>query len=79
MESALRIKTKVLPGKRIEIVSSELVEGDSVEVLVVLPAKRRSRRRSVLDLLKSTPAPGAFKSAEEVDKYLQEERDSWDR
>lgn len=79
MESALRIKTKVLPGKKIEITSPDLVEGDSVEVLVVLPAKSAKRRRSVLDLLKSTPAPGVFKTAAEVDKYLQEERDSWDR
>ena len=35
MHAPLRIQTKVLPGHRIEVTAPELVEGASVEVLVV--------------------------------------------
>ena len=69
-------KTKVLPGKRIEITSPDFVEGEEVEVLVFLPERTR---RSVLDLLKSKPPPDRLRTAEEADEYLREERDSWDR
>ena len=37
MATTLNLKTKVLPGKRIEITSPELNEGDFVDVLLTLP------------------------------------------
>lgn len=76
MAPLLRFTTNVLPGNRVEITSPEFVEGDEVEVLI-FPGDQSGR--SVLDLLKSTPPPGGFKTAEEADEYLREERDSWDR
>jgi hypothetical protein len=36
-------------------------------------------RRSALELLESLPPGGLFKISAEVDRYLQEERDSWER
>lgn len=77
MESAMHIKTRVLPGKKIEIVSPALVEGEQVEVIVVFRSKSRGRR-SVLDVLAAVPPPGVFKTAEEADQYLERERESWD-
>ena len=78
MRSALRIKTKILPGNRIEISAPELPVGDAVEVIVLLP-EQSAAPRSALELLEAMPSPGLFKTPEEADHYIQEERDSWDR
>jgi antitoxin component of MazEF toxin-antitoxin module len=79
MESAVRIETTVLPGNRIEVSSSRLVEGDQVEVTIVNVTKSPKKRRSVLDILETTTHKPLFKSAEEVDQYLENERNSWER
>jgi hypothetical protein len=79
MRSALHVTAKVLPGHKIEISIPELPEGDTVEVFLVLPEPSPPARRSALDLLESLPGQRLFKTAEEADRYLQEERDSWER
>jgi hypothetical protein len=79
MQSAVRITTKVLPGNKIEIQVPEAQEGDSVDVFVVLPEKVETKKRSAVDILNELPGKQLFKTAEEADKYLQEERESWER
>jgi hypothetical protein len=79
MRSALHVTAKVLPGHKIEISTPELSEGDTVEVFLVLPEPSSPARRSALDLLESLPGQRLFQTAEEADRYLQEERDSWKR
>lgn len=79
MSSILRIRTKILPGKRIEISAPELLEGELVDVLVMAPAHDSSKQQSALSVLQGLEGPRLFKTAEEADRYLQEERDSWDR
>jgi len=79
MQSALRITTKVLLGNKIEIEIPEAEIGDSVDVIVILSDKAELKRRSVVDILNELPGRQLFKTAEEVDKYLQEERESWER
>jgi hypothetical protein len=80
MQPALRLETTVLPGHRLEISAPELPEGAKVEVIVVLPEKPVPARRSVLEFLATLPpGPLLFKTPEDVNRYLQEERDSWDR
>ena len=79
MSSAIHIKTRVLPGKKIQVSSRSLVEGQPVDVFVISPPSRLSRRRSVLQMLKSTPAPGLFRTADEADACILRERDSWER
>jgi hypothetical protein len=80
MQSALRIETTILPGHRLEITAPELPEGARVEVIVVLPNKPASARLSMLEFLATLPpGPLLFKTAEEANKYLQEERASWER
>ena len=79
MGSAIHIKTRVLPGKKIEVSSGNLEEGQPVDVFVIIPARPHIRRKSVLQMLNSTPAPGVFASPDEVDEYIRKERDSWDR
>ena len=78
MEAAMHIKTKVLPGKRIEITAPGLVEGDPVDVFVVLPTHADRSGRSIMEIIKSRTEPPLFRTAEEVDRFLDSERDSWE-
>jgi len=80
MPTTLRMQTTVLPGHRLEVSAPELPEGAKVEVIVVLPEDTQPRFRSALEFLQSLPAgPRAFKSWDEYERHLQEERDSWER
>ena len=51
------------------------LEGEPIEVEVRNPSE--STRRSAVDILDEAPGHLLFKSAEEVDSYLREERASW--
>jgi len=80
MQSALRITTKVLPGNKIEI-EVEIPEaeiGDSVDVYVVLLEKAENKKRSVLEIIEQSRSRHSSRTAEDIDKQLQEERSSWD-
>jgi hypothetical protein len=78
METALKIKTTVQAGGRIEVTAPELAAGQQVEVTVRQVATA-PQRRSVLDILAECPGGVLFKTVEEVDAYINEERNSWDR
>ena len=52
MQKALRIRTTVLPGGKIEIVDQELSVGESVDVIV---SKSSSAGRSAVDILEEAP------------------------
>jgi hypothetical protein len=45
MQTAVRLNTTVLPGKRIELSSPELPEGAAVEVIVLWQATEEERQR----------------------------------
>jgi len=80
MWNAIHVKTKVLPGNRVEVKTPGFGEGASVEVFVVQPEAPGLSRCSMLELLESLPAETRlFESAAQADHFLQEERDSWDR
>ena len=77
MQKALRIRTTVLPGGKIEIADQELTEGESVDV-VISPAPVPAAR-SAWEIISEGPGQRLFKTAKEVDDYIAEERASWDR
>lgn len=79
MQDALRVTALVQPGGRIEVVDAQLAPGTSVEVIVLLPQMASSTKRSIVEVLAEAPGHLAFHNAEEVDTYLREERDSWER
>jgi hypothetical protein len=90
MQSALKLTTRVLPGKRIEFVAPELHEGDEVDVILVLPEpialpeadEQTASRRYVpmVELVETIPSgPRLFESWADYDRFLQEEKDAWDR
>jgi hypothetical protein len=78
MQSALHVTTKVLPGNKIEVEVPEAQIGDSVDVFVVLPEKLEPKKRSVLDIIEVSRRRHPSRTAEDIDKQLQEERTSWD-
>jgi hypothetical protein len=78
MQPALHISTKVLPGNKIEISTPELPVGNAVEVFVIIKNTSSRSRRSAIDLLDELPGQRLFKTPEEADRYLQEERSAWE-
>ena len=79
MESALRISTNILPGKRIEITAPELPEEGRVDLIVLLP-EQPAKSVGVLDYIEAIPvrdrSAGYWATR---DRELQADRDSWDR
>ena len=78
MQPALHLTTKVLPGNKIEIEIPEGEIGDTVDVFVVLPEKAKSKKRSVLEIIEEVHAKRPPRSAEDIDRQIREERESWD-
>jgi hypothetical protein len=66
MQPALHLRTKVLPGKKIEIEISEGEIGDTVDVFVVLPEKTQKTKRSILEFLEESRSKRHCRSASEV-------------
>jgi hypothetical protein len=77
MPLMLHVQTTILPGHRIEIQSSELPEGCSATVLVLVDETELPKRR-LSDVLAGYKGGQLFRSAEEVDAYLHAEREAWD-
>ena len=79
MQAILHTETTVLPGNRVEVYAPQLPEGAKVEVTVVLAEQPTQERVSLIDFLKTLPpGPRAFKTWEEYERFLQEEKNSWD-
>lgn len=78
MAQTIRIQTTVLPGHRIELHVPELPEGRRATVLISM-SDEETPKRPLREVLAGYPGGQLFKTAEEVDAYLREERDSWDR
>ena len=77
MQEALRIRTTVQPGGKVEIVDQNLPVGEDVDV-VVSPASAKVRR-SAVDILEEAPGGLVFKTAADVAAYLKEEKEAWGR
>lgn len=75
MNETLHITTTVLPGGRIVVEDPGLSEGDEVHV-AVSPATPKAGR-SAMQILADSPGTSSFENAEQVDDYIQKERDSW--
>ena len=78
MQSMLYLKTTVLPGGKIEIVDQDLSAGTSVDVIVLRPTSPTSERRSAVDFLAEASGQRLFKTAADVEAYLQHERETWE-
>lgn len=84
MQSALKLKATVLPGKRVEFTAPELTEGECVEVIVlkdapVTDAPPPTRQfKDALEYVNSlTPIERTPEEWAEVERQFQEERNAW--
>lgn len=78
MQAALRIQTTILSGSKIEVIAPQLEPGQRVEIIILVPEPSAPVRRSVLDILGEAVGHRAFETAEDVARYLDEERSAWD-
>ena len=81
MYAALHVTTKVQAGRKVEIPTPELAEGETVEVFVVASKPATTAPRiSMRDYLKKPSiGPRSASSWEEFERQFQEERNAWDR
>ena len=80
--TAIYLHATVQSGGRIELTAPAGVrEGDELDVVLLTGnASKSSPSRPLLEILDALPRDiGRFKSAQEVDDYVREERDSWGR
>ncbi len=66
------------PDGKIEISAPELAPGQHVKVTIEAQ-EAPVEKRSASEILAESPGHRLFKTAEEVDAYIREERDSWER
>jgi hypothetical protein len=79
MPTALRLETTVLPGNRVEVYAPQSPEGARVEVTVVLAEQSMPPKMAMIDLVKTLPpGPRAFDTWEEYERFLEEEKNSWE-
>ncbi len=78
MQTAVKMTATVGAGGKIEVTAPDLTSGETVEVIIISSEATPRRGRSALDILAEAPGHRLFKSAEEVDAYIREERGSWD-
>ena len=79
MTTAIHIQTTILPGGKIEVSAPELPPGKRANVFVVIEDEEPQEKRPVREVLANLSGHRLFQTAEEVDAYIREERDSWER
>ena len=77
MLNGLRQKTVVQPDGVVTIQSSELPSGATVEVIVLVEPQPSELPELSLTSLIGT-AKGTFATPEEADRFIRQERDSWE-
>ena len=76
----VRQRVQVMPGHRVELVASELNDGEWVEVLVRADADLPATKTNVLAFIDSLPAgPRAVADWDAYDRLFQQERESWEQ
>lgn len=78
VETIVRARTIVQPGGQVIITDPALHTGKPVEVIILLSEQLSETQMSMLDVLNSVPGHLLFQNAAEIDRYLREERASWD-
>ncbi|MGH2485542.1 MAG: hypothetical protein ACRDHE_05980, partial [Ktedonobacterales bacterium] len=63
----------------LEIRAPELTPGQRVRVTIEPQPTAEERKPHAADILAGMSGHHIFKTAEEVDAYINEERDTWDR
>jgi hypothetical protein len=78
MATIIQREAVVGPDGKIEISAPELTPGQHVKVTIEAQ-QAPVEKRSASEILAEAPGHLEFKTAEEVDAYIREERDSWEQ
>lgn len=81
MSAIIHREAVVGPDGKIEISAPELQPGQRVAITIEPEGEAgvTSPEPSLYDLVKDLPGGLMFETAEEVDAYIRQDRDSWDR
>lgn len=82
MAAPITVEAIVAPDGQIHIRVPDLAPGQRVRISIKPAAglaPRRPRKRPAIEILREAPGHQLFQTAEDVDAYIREERDSWDR
>jgi hypothetical protein len=78
MSQTIEIETVVQPDGTVVVSSPTMKPGQRAKVVVTLEEAVPDEGRHVLDIVSDLLGHQLFKTAEEVDAYIREERDSWE-
>lgn len=85
MSTVIHREAVVGPDGKIEISAPELQPGQRVSITIEpepeadVTTYPPEDKLPMIDLMDEAPGQRLFKTADEVDEYLRQERDSWDR
>jgi hypothetical protein len=81
-QTALRLKTRTLAGKRLEVTIPELNEGEEVEIIVLRTQEDSlslSKPNTLSNFLQTiAPGPRPFQTWEEYERALKQEKEEWE-
>lgn len=79
MAASIQIEATVSDDGTLEIRAPELTPGQRVRITIEPQGSGEEPKLHAADILATMSGHHNFKTAEEVDAYLNEERDSWER
>ncbi len=79
MATRIRVKTVVQPDGTVAVSAPGLAPGQEVTVSIEAEGEAPAAKRRAADILAELPGHLQFHTAEEVDAFIREERDSWER
>ncbi|MEW6249291.1 MAG: hypothetical protein AB1716_01485 [Planctomycetota bacterium] len=78
MPTSRTLRTVVQPGGRIEVAAPDLPAGQTVEV-TINSVPDEVARRPLREIIARGIGHRSFQTADEVEAYINAERDTWDR
>ena len=79
LATRIRVKTVVQPDGTIAVSATGFAPGQEVTVSMETEGEAPTAKRRAADILAELPGHLQFHTAEEVDAYIREERDAWER
>lgn len=73
---AIKLKKRIEKDGKLEIKHLPIAEGEEIEVIILVKEEKIKKKYRPLDLYGA--GKGIWKTAQEVDSYIEEERASWD-
>jgi len=73
---AIKLKKRIEKDGKLKIEHLPIAEGEEIEIIILVKEEELKKKYRPLDLYGA--GKGVWKTVEEVDRYIEEERASWD-